>query len=279
MNYCFPSYAKLDKFLLLITFIVYLLASNYVLSSEDTCLVNRNNFNKAPLEIIKNQRSHNLFVFSNSINSQHDVFRKWFSDESLSLILNLDKVISAQHFQQHELDIFGTSPIGDRFLGIYELSLDGAEQAVQVIDRIKTIYNDSKVSSEPATWIYYPMSEKAGRSPQTKKQHIILAFSDPVKGAEASYNEWYNTQHIRHALNVSSIVSGQRFRLTSFQKPGAMKPSYEYLSYYEQEGSIEDLTNGFKSLQPGQLDLSPAIDMNFTEWVYFPVTDRPLLMN
>ncbi len=55
-----------------------------------------------------------------------------------------------------------------------------------------------------------------------------------------------------------------------------MKPEYESIAVYEQEGTPEDMMESFARLAgTGVLSFSPAIDKErFTECVYRPLTNK-----
>jgi hypothetical protein len=96
-------------------------------------------------------------------------------------------------------------------------------------------------------------------------------FANAVPGQEAEFSEWYATRHIRHALNLPALVSGQCLQRALFQSPGALAADYATIAVYEQEGSAEQLMKSFSSVPPGTLDF-PAMDLTrFAEWVYRPL--------
>ena len=225
--------------------------------------------------LTKTQRSHNLYVFSNAVAGQEDAFLSWFKGEHLQTVSALDKVLAAQHFVQNEKDITNgiSKPTGYTYLSIYELSLDGAEQAGALIDQISSLHDCQVAAGDTAFWLYYPVSEKVGCSAHTKLDFLVLAFGNAVKGKEAQFREWYSTEHIRHALILPTMVSGQRFELSIYQQPGATAPSYDSLAVYEQEGTLEELVEGFLALKPGDIEGNPSFDLeHFSEWAYFPIT-------
>lgn len=229
-----------------------------------------------PFELMKTQRSHILFVLSNSEPNQSEAFMEWYKGNYLYDIAKLDGVLSVQHFQRHELDItMGHYPPPDyQYLGIYELSLDGAEMATDTITYIIKSYEAESCASEPATWLYYPVSEKVGRPKENTNSMIVLAFANAVPGAKAEFVEWYCTRHIRHALNASVLVSGQCFGLTEFQISGSREPSCSTIAIYEQEGTPEELLDCFKSLDPELFDF-PTLDTTcFGEAVFYPVSKK-----
>ena len=221
--------------------------------------------------VAKKHRSHNLYVFSNALPDHESAFLDWFIGKYLQAVSKLNTVLTAHHFEQHELDIAGggSKPIGYKYLGVYELLLDGAEEAEVLIDEITALYESEDSASNPATWLYYPVSEKVGQSPKATSPFMVLAFANPVKGSEAEFREWYSTQHLRHALIIPALVSGQRFELTGFQKPGAMTPGYNSIAVYEQQDTPENMITSLTSLELNKLSFSPSVDVNrFTEWIY-----------
>lgn len=99
---------------------------------------------------------------------------------------------------------------------------------------------------------------------------LTLAFANGTPGQETEFREWYATRHIRHALNIPALVSGQCFERTQFQMPGAMNACFATIAVYEQEGSPESIIASFLSLPEGTLRF-PMLDRSpgrFAEWSY-----------
>jgi hypothetical protein len=158
-----------------------------------------------------------------------------------------------------------------RYLALYDLSVDGAQAALAVIERVTQLHRNEASAEAPATWLYYPASERVGRGAAQTPSLLTLAFANAVAGQEAEFREWYATRHIRHALNIPALVSGQCFERTQFQSPGALPADYATIAVYEQEGSAREIMQSFGSLPPGVLDF-PAMDLTrFAEWVYRPL--------
>jgi hypothetical protein len=231
---------------------------------------------RSPLELLSEQRSHVLVVLSNPKAGADSSFRSWYLGRYQHEILALAPVLSGQQYEPHDVDVSrGRYPgLPFRYLGLYDLSIDGAHAALEVIERIRRLHARENSATVPATWLYYPVSERVGRAPAEPPSLLTLAFANAVPGQEAEFREWYATRHIRHALNIPALVSGQCLERTQFQSPGALAPDYNTIAIYEQEGTAEEMMRSFSSLPPGTLDF-PAMDLTrFAEWVYRPVPSR-----
>jgi hypothetical protein len=226
-----------------------------------------------PLAMLKRQRSHVIFVLSNANPTHEAEFLHWYQGAYRQSVSNHDGVVRVQHYEQHDIDITqGLYPrLPFHYLGLYELSLDGASAAEGLIERITALHRQQAAAQAPATWLYYPVSEKVGLSPVAAPSMLTLAFANGVMGQEAEFREWYATRHIRHALNIPALVSGQCFQLTQFQRPGALESPFNTIAVYEQEGTPEDIIESFTTL-PESMFYFPMLDMSrFAEWVYRPI--------
>ncbi len=98
-----------------------------------------------------------------------------------------------------------------------------------------------------------------------------MAFANATPGHEFEFREWYATRHIRHALNIPALVSGQCFQRTEFQQPGALEAGFSLIAKYEQEGTAEAMLASMNSL-PDSLFEFPMLDLTrFAESVYRPI--------
>ncbi len=230
----------------------------------------------SPLELSRKQRSHVLLVLSNPTEGADRSFRSWYLGPYQEHVLALPAVLAGQQYEPDELDVSGGKYPGlpFRYLALYDLSIDGAEAALGVIARIRDLHGLERSAAPPATWLYYPASEPVGRPPVVKPSLLTLAFANAVPGQETEFREWYATRHIRHALNIPALVSGQCLERTAFQSAGALAAGYSMIALYEQEGTAEEMMRSFHSLPPGTLDF-PAMDLTrFAEWVYRPLLSR-----
>lgn len=210
------------------------------------------------------QRSHNLYVLSNAAPGRDGDFLTWLQGEQLQSVSALNKVLSAQNFVQHEKDISGgvSKRLGFKYLSVYELTLDGAEQASGVIEPIRQLHDSEASAGEVVTWLYYPASEKVGHDPENQLDFLVLAFGNAVSGKEALFREWYSTEHMRHALILPTMVSGQYFELSAYQQPTTSDPGYATLTVYEQEGTLDELLQGFTQLEEGDIGGSDTFDID-----------------
>jgi hypothetical protein len=225
------------------------------------------------LALLAGQRSHVLFVLSNHRAGQESRFLEWYRGALRRAALDSPLVLKAQHYEQHEIDITrGRYPrFPFHYLGLYELSLDGAEQATSVIERVVTAHREQDAALAPATWLYYPVCEKVGRCPGASPSMLTVAYANGTEGQQSEFREWYATRHIRHALKIPALVSGQCFERTHFQRAGALEPMFATIAVYEQEGEPQDILASFASLPEGAL-LFPMLDRTrFAECVYRPV--------
>lgn len=232
-----------------------------------------------PLSLLKCQRSHLLFVLSNANSGEKAEFVNWSKNSYLMSLEALDKVLTVNHFEKHEVDVTegAYQEIDFKYLSIIELSLDGAEQSEPIIDKIQKLYKSGPSTEQPTIWLYYPVSEKVGRAANTGEEMLTLAFANPLPGTDLEFKEWYCTRHIRHALNVPELVSGQCLELTGYQKTGSIPPKYKMIAVYEQEGTPEKMIESFQRL-PEEIFDFPMLDLvNFAEWVYRPMCEVPSL--
>jgi hypothetical protein len=229
------------------------------------------------MALLRQQRSHVLFVLSNAKPGSESAFLDWYRGRYRDDLIDAPGLLKAQHYEQHEVDItlgrYGQR-VPFRYLGIYELSVDGAEAASSLIDRITGLHQEQVSAEAPATWLYYPASEKVGRSPPPiGPSMLVIAFANGIPGQESEFREWYATRHIRHALNISVLVSGQCFQRTHFQQPGAMECLFDAIAAYEQVGTAEAFIESHASLPRGTMPF-PMLDLSgsrFSEWLYRPV--------
>jgi hypothetical protein len=228
----------------------------------------------SPMAVSKEQRSHVLFVLSNAKVACASAFLNWYQGAYREAVTRIAGVLNVEHYERDELDITQGRhvPLPFRYLGLYELSIDGAQVAGGIIEQVTLLHREQPAAEAPATWLYYPVSEKVGRSPAALPSMLTIAFANSVPGRETEFREWYSTRHIRHALNVSALVSGQCFERTQFQRPGTLDARFTTIAVYEQEGTPESILESFALIPAGTLDF-PALDLDhlrFAESVYRP---------
>ncbi|NKB56030.1 MAG: hypothetical protein GKS00_06815 [Alphaproteobacteria bacterium] len=63
-------------------------------------------------------------------------------------------------------------------------------------------------------------------------KHVVVVLSEPVKGREEEFEDWYENTHIREVLETTGWESGQRFVLTAEK---GQKCPLGRLAFYEAE--------------------------------------------
>lgn len=215
------------------------------------------------------QRSHTLLVFSNAPKVEKKNYEVWLKSDAWTEFSHNKKVLSVKSYRQHPMDFGGYEPIGFNYLTLVQLSLNGAEDVVSVLDKLHTIFNEVSGSQSVATWLYYPVSEKVGLRRNTDAPYLTIAFANAVEGMEAEFREWYSSQHIRHALIIPALVSGQCFELTAYQASVGVESCYQTIAIYEQDSTPQEMIDSFLNIEPEELKWSRSGDLKrFTEWAY-----------
>jgi phage/plasmid-associated DNA primase len=62
----------------------------------------------------------------------------------------------------------------------------------------------------------------------------LVVYSNPVKGREQEYNDWYSNQHLSDLLAIPGVVAARRFKLSGTQI-GEVAQTYQYLAIYDVE--------------------------------------------
>jgi hypothetical protein len=108
----------------------------------------------SPLELLREQRSHVLVVLSNPRVGSELNFRSWYLGPYQQEILAFSPVLGGQQYEQHELDVsHGRYPgLPFLYLGLYDLSVDGAQAALEVIERIRELHGREKSAAAPASF-------------------------------------------------------------------------------------------------------------------------------
>lgn len=227
-------------------------------------------------ELLRAQRSHLLLVLSSPSQGADEPFRGWYLGPYRQAVLELPGVLRGEQYEPHEVDVSnGRYPgLSSRYLALYELSIDGAHEAAKILEGVARLHREERSAAPAATWLYYPASERVGRAPRQRPSLLTIAFANALAGREAEFREWYATRHIRHALAIAQLVSGQCFERTQFQEPGAAAAGYSMIAVYEQDGSPEEMLASIAALPAAALHF-PAMDLSrFAEWVYRPLPGR-----
>lgn len=104
--------------------------------------------------------------------------------------------------------------------------------------------------------------------------HLFFALTNPVKGKEAEFTEWYDKRHLAEVLSIPGFVAAQRYQLSPEQRAGETPP-WEFLALYEFSGDIESIHETVHENRH-RMTLSEACAPDHAAWVYSPVGARLL---
>jgi hypothetical protein len=141
-----------------------------------------------------------------------------------------------------------------RSLSIHELSVDGAEEAAPVIERLV-----ADAQGRVGTWLSFPLGEQVGTA-AWDAPYVTLAFANGYPGQEPEFREWYPTRHIRHAMAIPALTSGQCHLRTGYQHDTVAPLDFEIIALYEQTGTPEDFVTQIESIERGTFAF-PAMDV------------------
>lgn len=90
-------------------------------------------------------------------------------------------------------------------------------------------------------------------------KYCFVVLSNPVKGREDEYNDWYNSRHLTDVLAVPGFVAAQRFKVA---KPDSPLP-HQYMALYEIEtGNLSaTLKEMYTRAGTDAMPISPALDL------------------
>jgi hypothetical protein len=108
---------------------------------------------------------------------------------------------------------------------------------------------------------------------------LQIAYSNPKPGREQEYNDWYDDEHLPDVVGIPGYVSGQRFRLSSYQRPHLPPPRHAYMAIYEIEGNLEQIFAAREeALRAGTTDTkSDSVNpdyLGYTGYLWVPIGPR-----
>lgn len=93
------------------------------------------------------------------------------------------------------------------------------------------------------------------------KHHLFLAFTNPVPGREAEYNEWQHTVHLPDGLKNPGFVGVKRYRLADAQfVSDAGNAAYVNVWEIESDNLAETLAEAGR--RAADTPLSDAMDLS-----------------
>jgi len=104
----------------------------------------------------------------------------------------------------------------------------------------------------------------------------MLVFSDPLKGGESDYNDWYSGRHLADIVAMRGFTGAQRFKLQSVPLGECTN---RYLAIYDMETDDPDavVADMFSLRDTAAMPMSPAFDMSSVKVFVFEVLTEPVV--
>jgi len=111
-------------------------------------------------------------------------------------------------------------------------------------------------------------------SPFPDGRHLFLAWST-YKGARATFDAWYDEEHIPQILSAPGMIGAQRFVLDETKPvPGTKPADYGHLAMYELNGDLSGFREEVKrQLMSGEMVLPDFMNPPFTTLLLKPVSE------
>ena len=90
-------------------------------------------------------------------------------------------------------------------------------------------------------------------------KYMFVVYSNPVKGREDEYNDWYENIHLDEVIAQPGFIGAQRFALEGEPFQGA-KPAQRYLCLYEIETDDPSATMNNLRVAADSMNVSSALD-------------------
>lgn len=107
------------------------------------------------------------------------------------------------------------------------------------------------------------------------RKSTLVVLSNPVRGREDEYNDWYTNQHLDDVLAVPGIVSASRLKLQGEPADGI---AWRYCALYDVEHEDPGAVLAELQARSGtdRMPLSEAIDIGGVyAMIYEPFATRP----
>lgn len=110
-------------------------------------------------------------------------------------------------------------------------------------------------------------------------KHLLLAMTNPVEGADAGFNDWYDTVAVPTYRTLPGLVPLGRFKAVDAPHlfPFEMDNQFQYLSlYYFEADDVGEYLERIKAAFASRPDyqFSPLIDQTrFFEPIYVAISD------
>jgi len=105
-------------------------------------------------------------------------------------------------------------------------------------------------------------------------RHLVIVMSNPVKGRENGFNDWYETTHLAEVLAMCGWASAQRFTLSAERGASC---GFTHLAIYEADADDADTVIDTLNTTRSRRQQSDSIDLRHAGlWIFSP-TETNLL--
>lgn len=104
------------------------------------------------------------------------------------------------------------------------------------------------------------------------KKHLFFAFTNPVPGGEAEYNEWQNKVHLPDGLENPGFVGVKRYKLADAQF-GPQDGRAAYVNVWEIESDDLSATLAQAAVQQKDAVISDAMDFSNISTAIYTLDD------
>jgi hypothetical protein len=105
----------------------------------------------------------------------------------------------------------------------------------------------------------------------------FVVLSNPIEGADETFNKWYDSVHVPEVLDVPGVVAAQRYDLAELEIPDdedlpaqLPPPTHRYLVIYELDREPQAVMAEFLDrVMTGKLTLGETLDLttvSLTGW-------------
>lgn len=102
--------------------------------------------------------------------------------------------------------------------------------------------------------------------------YLVMVLSNPVEGAEAEFNDWYERTHLDEVMATAGFTSAQRFHLEAQR---GMPSAHDYLALYETEGdSAEEVIERLDATRDRRQQSRSINRRAAALWVLTPTGER-----
>jgi hypothetical protein len=88
---------------------------------------------------------------------------------------------------------------------------------------------------------------------------IIIVQSEPVKGREKEYEQWYTEQHLSDVVSVPGFVSASLYVASDAQREGVPAPAFGHVAIYQVDCPPDVALANLNKARDEGLYVSPAM--------------------